>query len=641
MNQKYMIYMYLLKARTFIALLLVIAFFSVMVPNFLTASNLLIMTQHVAITGLLAIGMTLVILTGGIDLSVGAVAGICGMVAGALLTNGLPLWNGDILFFNVPEVILCVAIFGVLVGLVNGAVITRFGVAPFICTLGMMYVARGSALLFNDGSTYPNLNGMEALGNTGFATLGSGTLLGVYLPIWLMIGFLVLGYWLTTKTPLGRYIYAIGGNESAARLAGVPIVKAKIFVYAFSGLCAAFVGLIVASQLQTAHPMTGNMFEMDAIGATVLGGTALAGGRGRVTGSIIGAFVIVFLADGMVMMGVSDFWQMVIKGVVIVTAVVVDQFQQKLQSKVILMRRHEEKLAAIPPTAPPPANRQRFTSSAGPGARLSEREQHMQRDFQNKTVVITGACRGIGAGIAERFARDGANLVMVSNAERVHETAETLRQRYQADILSLQVDVTDEAQVQGLYEQAAARFGTIDVSIQNAGVITIDYYDRMPKADFEKVLAVNTTGVWLCCREAAKYMVKQNHGSLINTSSGQGRQGFIYTPHYAASKMGVIGITQSLAHELAPWNITVNAFCPGIIESEMWDYNDRVWGEILSTEQKRYGKGELMAEWVEGIPMKRAGKPEDVAGLVAFLASDDARYLTGQTINIDGGLIMS
>ena len=138
----------------------------------------------------------------------------------------------------------------------------------------------------------------------------------------------------------------------------------------------------------------------------------------------------------------------------------------------------------------------------------------MQRDFQNKTVVITGACRGIGAGIAERFARDGANLVMVSNAERVHETAETLRQRYQADILSLQVDVTDEAQVQSLYEQAAAHFGTIDVSIQNAGVITIDYYDRMPKADFEKVLAVNTTGVWLCCREAAKYMVL----SLIHIS---------------------------------------------------------------------------------------------------------------------------
>ncbi len=346
MNKKYMIYMYLLKARTFIALLIVMSFFSVMVPNFLTMSNLLIMTQHVAITGLLAIGMTLVILTGGIDLSVGAVAGMCGMVAGALLTNGLPIWGSQIIFFNVPEVILLVAGFGILLGLINGAVITRLGVAPFICTLGMMYVARGAALLFNDGSTYANLVGMPELGNTGFAILGSGTILGIYIPIWLMVSFLLLGLYMTRKTPLGRYIYAIGGKESAARLAGVPIIKVKVFVYAFSGLCAALVGLIVASQLQTAHPMTGNMFEMDAIGATVLGGTALAGGRGRVSGSIIGAFVIVFLADGMVMMGVSDFWQMVIKGLVIVTAVVIDQFQQRLQSKVVLLRRHEKKLQA-------------------------------------------------------------------------------------------------------------------------------------------------------------------------------------------------------------------------------------------------------------------------------------------------------
>jgi len=346
MNKKYMIYMYLLKARTFIALLIVMGFFSVMVPNFLTMSNLLIMTQHVAITGLLAIGMTLVILTGGIDLSVGAVAGMCGMVAGALLTNGLPIWGSQIIFFNVPEVILLVAGFGILLGLINGAVITRLGVAPFICTLGMMYVARGAALLFNDGSTYANLVGMPELGNTGFAILGSGTILGIYIPIWLMVSFLLLGLYMTRNTPLGRYIYAIGGNEPAARLAGVPIIKVKVFVYAFSGLCAALVGLIVASQLQTAHPMTGNMFEMDAIGATVLGGTALAGGRGRVSGSIIGAFVIVFLADGMVMMGVSDFWQMVIKGLVIVTAVVIDQFQQRLQSKVVLLRRHEKKLQA-------------------------------------------------------------------------------------------------------------------------------------------------------------------------------------------------------------------------------------------------------------------------------------------------------
>ncbi|MDI3367036.1 glucose 1-dehydrogenase [Pantoea sp. V108_6] len=264
----------------------------------------------------------------------------------------------------------------------------------------------------------------------------------------------------------------------------------------------------------------------------------------------------------------------------------------------------------------------------------------MNRDFSGKTVVITGACRGIGTGIAARFAQDGANLVMVSNSERVFATADSLRPIANA-ILALQADVTDENDVQQVYQQAFERFGRIDVSVQNAGIITIDTFGNMPKSDFERVLAVNTTGVWLCCREAAKYMVQQNGGSLINTSSGQGRKGFIYTPHYAASKMGVIGITQSLALELARWNITVNAFCPGIIESEMWDYNDRVWGEILSTQQKTYGKGELMAEWVENIPLKRAGQPQDVAGLVAFLASDDARYITGQTVNVDGGLIFS
>ena len=341
MSNKYNIYMYLLKARTFIALIAVMIFFSCMVSHFLTVSNLLIMTQHVAITGLIAIGMTLVILTSGIDLSVGSIVGVGGMIAGFLITKGLPIGD-SIIFFNIVEIIFIVMIFGGLVGLINGIIITKFMVAPFICTLGMLYVGRGAALLVNDGGTFPNLVGMQELSNTGFAFLGSGTILGIYVPIWIMILMTIIAVYITTKTPLGRYIYAVGCNENGAKLAGVPVIKTKLFVYIFSGICSAIVGLILASQLLTSHPMTGNMFEMDAIGATALGGTSLAGGRGKVLGSIIGAFVIVFLADGMVMMGVSNFWQMVIKGLVIITAVIIDQFQENMQRKVILMSRTAE-----------------------------------------------------------------------------------------------------------------------------------------------------------------------------------------------------------------------------------------------------------------------------------------------------------
>lgn len=265
----------------------------------------------------------------------------------------------------------------------------------------------------------------------------------------------------------------------------------------------------------------------------------------------------------------------------------------------------------------------------------------MKTEFTDKTVVITGAARGIGEGIATRFAQSGANLVIGDYSEDITETATRLQTEYGVKVVPFKVDVTDEEQVVAFYRLAAETFQAIDISVQNAGIITIEHFDKMTRKEFDAVMQVNTTGVWLCCREAARYMVKQKKGRLINTSSGQGRNGFIFTPHYAASKMGVIGITQSLAHELAPYNITVNAFCPGIIETEMWDYNDRVWGEILSTPKKTYQKGELIAEWVEGIPLKRAGTPADVAGLVSFLASDDASYITGQTINVDGGLIMS
>jgi meso-butanediol dehydrogenase/(S,S)-butanediol dehydrogenase/diacetyl reductase len=156
--------------------------------------------------------------------------------------------------------------------------------------------------------------------------------------------------------------------------------------------------------------------------------------------------------------------------------------------------------------------------------------------------------------------------------------------------------------------------------------------------DWNRVLAVNTTGAFLCAQAAVALMrEKGGGGRILNAASGQARQGFIYTPHYAASKFGVIGLTQSLAKELAKEQITVNAYCPGIVGSEMWDYNDREWGRLLGS----YEPGELMAEWVASIPLGRAGTSDDVAELVLFLASDAANYITGQAINVDGGMFMN
>ena len=257
--------------------------------------------------------------------------------------------------------------------------------------------------------------------------------------------------------------------------------------------------------------------------------------------------------------------------------------------------------------------------------------------FEGKTVVVTGASRGIGRAISLRFAKEGASLVVAANEKLVEDVAKEIEDGGGAATAVI-VDVTSKDQVRELYDLAEERYGNVDVSVQNAGVITIAKLEDMTEAEWDKVMDVNTKGVFLCCQEAAARMRKnKTAGRLISTASGQARQGFIYTPHYAASKFGVVGITQSLAKELAADNITVNAFCPGIITTDMWNYNDREWGKLLGD----YKPGELMAEWVGNIPMRRAGTGEDVAGLVAFLASDDAAYITGQTINVDGGLIMS
>ncbi|WP_444464148.1 ABC transporter permease [Rhodobacter capsulatus] len=328
----------LLQARTYLALILVFGFFALMAPNFLSVANSVIVAKHAALTAYLAIGMTFVIITGGIDLSVGSTVGLCAMVSGWLILYGIDLGAMGTMHFNTIEIALLVMCVGIFVGFINGVLITKLNVAPFIATLGTLYIARGAALLSSGGRTFPNLSGNPDYGSDSFPAIGAGDFLGLPVQIWMLIAVGLVAAYIAKRTPLGRHIYAVGGNERGAALSGVKVNRVKLFVYMFSGFCAAIVGLIIASQLQAAHPATGETFELNAIAAAVLGGTSLSGGRGKIGGTIVGAFVISILSDGLVMMSVSSFWQTVIKGLVIVAAVVIDQAQSRLQARVALQQ---------------------------------------------------------------------------------------------------------------------------------------------------------------------------------------------------------------------------------------------------------------------------------------------------------------
>jgi erythritol transport system permease protein len=319
--------------RAFIALAVLILVFSLLSNSFLTVDNVITMTKHVAINAVLALGMLLVILKGGIDLSVGSTVGLSGVVAGEAL-KGLHIGVLGVVAY--PQVwgvvVLCLAV-GALVGTINGILITRLNVAPFIATLGMLYVARGTALLISGGTTYPDLAGNPSTHNTGFGWIGAGRPLGLPVAIWMMIALSVVIAVLLRSTAFGRWLYATGGNERATELTGVPVKRVKMTVYVISGACAALSGVIIASELTSAAPQAGDSFELNAIAAVVIGGAALSGGRGNVRGTLVGAFVIGFLADGLVILGVSTFWQTFIKGAVIIIAVILDQSQQRFQRR--------------------------------------------------------------------------------------------------------------------------------------------------------------------------------------------------------------------------------------------------------------------------------------------------------------------
>lgn len=319
----------LVEGRALIALIIIVVIFAVLSDNYLTSGNLTTITKQVAFNAIVALGMLMVILNGGIDLSVGSTVGLTGAVAGNLFRGlNLPLTQA-IMFPEVWVIVIVSVAVGMLVGYVNGLLIARLNLAPFIVTLGMLYVARGLTQVLLNGQNITNeLSGQPYLDNTGFFTVFAGRPLGLPISAWVMIAFAVIFSILLTRTPFGRWLYATGSNSRAAQLSGVPVKRVQIRIYVLSGLCAGVVGILQVANISSATADLGQFYELNAIAAVVIGGAALSGGRGTVRGTIIGAFVIGFLANGLVIVGVSPFWQQVITGAVIILAVAVDQIQQ-------------------------------------------------------------------------------------------------------------------------------------------------------------------------------------------------------------------------------------------------------------------------------------------------------------------------
>ena len=276
-------------------------------PHFLTVPNLLNVAQQTSINAIVAVGMTFVIISGGIDLSVGSIVALSGVALGAALQGGQAL-----------PVALAIALgIGVTCGLVNGAIISWGGLPPFIVTLGMMSIVRGAALVFTEGRP---VSGFDPL----FRSLAAGHLGGVPAPVIATLAVYLVAHVVLTRTTFGRYVYAIGGNEEATRLAGVSVRFHKTMIYAVSGLVSAMAAVILTARLNSAQPIAGTMYELDAIAATVIGGTSLMGGQGSLAGTLVGALIMAVLRNGLNLLGVSSFLQQIVIGAVIIGAVLVD-----------------------------------------------------------------------------------------------------------------------------------------------------------------------------------------------------------------------------------------------------------------------------------------------------------------------------
>lgn len=298
------------------ALVALVVLFAVVAPNFATPDNLLDVARQIAVTAILGAGLTFVIITAGIDLSVGSAVGVTAFVAVSLAMNGVPA----------PLAIAGALLAGVVIGSVNGVLVARFGLASFIVTLAALTYLRGIVYVGTDGTTMFSTT-------LNYATLGHGSLLGIPIPVLIMVAVFAVGWYVLNRTVFGRWVTAVGGNAEAARLAGIPVKRVLTSVYIVSGLCAGIGGIIASARLQSAVPDLGTGYELSAIAAVVLGGTSLMGGRGSLIGTLVGAAIIGVLINGMTLLDVSSFYQQIIQGVVIILAVALDRLRTRAVAK--------------------------------------------------------------------------------------------------------------------------------------------------------------------------------------------------------------------------------------------------------------------------------------------------------------------
>ena len=303
---------FLSQNKSLVGLIVLIVAVSIASPDFLDVGNLLNVLRQTSINAVIAMGMTFVILTAGIDLSVGAVLALCGAFAASLIASGTGL----------VIAMLIVLLAGLALGAVSGLIITYGAVQPFIATLVSMTVLRGAVLVFSNGTP---IDASSGAASNAFGNLGAGYLFGIPIPVIAAAIVFALCWVALTQTRFGRYVYAIGGNENVTRLSGVNVTLVKIVVYAVSGLLAALAEIILTARLQSAQPTAGVGYELDAIAAVVVGGTSLAGGIGSMTGTLIGALIIGILNNALNLMDVSAYYQMIAKGAVILLAVLVDR----------------------------------------------------------------------------------------------------------------------------------------------------------------------------------------------------------------------------------------------------------------------------------------------------------------------------